>query len=315
MRVARLALIALAAAASAARVGDGRSGDHDRSAAPAATSATRSRTTRSAVPTARSRSAGAATTGPSPSRSSPARQRVSFGVRKDDRARAITSAACPTTSRPGATAGTATGASLVPDDPRRELQQPHQAVRHDLRPLRRAAVVVPVAERAGARRAPDRRQHRVRRGPAGGTFNRRSSAANTGSGSPTARWCARSRRSGRRPTSTTSSRSGAASCVLVYHPREHVDLSAYGGPADATVLDSEIQRIRRDGAADVVVELEGPHRPGGDRAVVAVHRVATLVARGRQPGLGRDPHQLDRGRRRRPARRRSATRTPSTGSA
>ena len=35
--------------------------------------------------------------------------------------------------------------------------------------------------------------------------------------------------------------------VLAYHPREHVDLSAYGGPADATILDSEIQRIDRRG--------------------------------------------------------------------
>ncbi len=35
--------------------------------------------------------------------------------------------------------------------------------------------------------------------------------------------------------------------LLVYHPREHVDLSAYGGPADATILDSEIQRINRRG--------------------------------------------------------------------
>lgn len=35
--------------------------------------------------------------------------------------------------------------------------------------------------------------------------------------------------------------------VLVYRPREHVDLSAYGGPADATILDSEIQRINRRG--------------------------------------------------------------------
>jgi hypothetical protein len=31
--------------------------------------------------------------------------------------------------------------------------------------------------------------------------------------------------------------------VLTYRPRPHVDLSAYGGPTDATVLDSEIQRI------------------------------------------------------------------------
>src|SRR5688572_30653224 len=35
--------------------------------------------------------------------------------------------------------------------------------------------------------------------------------------------------------------------VLAYRPRPHVDLSAYGGPADATVLDSEIQRISRRG--------------------------------------------------------------------
>jgi hypothetical protein len=35
--------------------------------------------------------------------------------------------------------------------------------------------------------------------------------------------------------------------VLSYRPREHVDLSAYGGPADATVLDSEIQRVSRRG--------------------------------------------------------------------
>ena len=35
--------------------------------------------------------------------------------------------------------------------------------------------------------------------------------------------------------------------VLTYRPRDHVDLSAYGGPTDATVLDSEIQRIDRRG--------------------------------------------------------------------
>ena len=35
--------------------------------------------------------------------------------------------------------------------------------------------------------------------------------------------------------------------VLTYRPREHVDLSPYGGPSDATVLDSEIQRINRRG--------------------------------------------------------------------
>jgi hypothetical protein len=35
--------------------------------------------------------------------------------------------------------------------------------------------------------------------------------------------------------------------VLTYRRREHVDLSAYGGPSDATVLDSEIQRINRRG--------------------------------------------------------------------
>ncbi len=40
---------------------------------------------------------------------------------------------------------------------------------------------------------------------------------------------------------------GRSFLVLVYHPREHVDLSAYGGPADATILDSEIQRIGRAG--------------------------------------------------------------------
>jgi hypothetical protein len=36
---------------------------------------------------------------------------------------------------------------------------------------------------------------------------------------------------------------GRGFLVLTYHPRPHVDLSAYGGPADATVLDSEIQHI------------------------------------------------------------------------
>jgi hypothetical protein len=40
---------------------------------------------------------------------------------------------------------------------------------------------------------------------------------------------------------------GRGFLVLVYHPREHVDLSAYGGPADATVLDSEVQHISRRG--------------------------------------------------------------------
>lgn len=35
--------------------------------------------------------------------------------------------------------------------------------------------------------------------------------------------------------------------VATYRQRPHVDLSAYGGPEDATVLDSEIQRINRRG--------------------------------------------------------------------
>jgi hypothetical protein len=35
--------------------------------------------------------------------------------------------------------------------------------------------------------------------------------------------------------------------LFTYRQREHVDLSAYGGPSDATVLDSEIQRINRRG--------------------------------------------------------------------
>lgn len=35
--------------------------------------------------------------------------------------------------------------------------------------------------------------------------------------------------------------------LLSYVPRDHVDLSAYGGPPDATVVDSEIQEIEADG--------------------------------------------------------------------
>jgi len=35
--------------------------------------------------------------------------------------------------------------------------------------------------------------------------------------------------------------------LLSYPPREHVDLSPYGGPADATVVDSRIQRVNRAG--------------------------------------------------------------------
>ena len=35
--------------------------------------------------------------------------------------------------------------------------------------------------------------------------------------------------------------------ILTYRPRDHVDLTAYGGPSDATVLDSEIQRINPRG--------------------------------------------------------------------
>jgi hypothetical protein len=35
--------------------------------------------------------------------------------------------------------------------------------------------------------------------------------------------------------------------ILAYRPRRNVDLSAYGGPADATVVDSEIQRVDRRG--------------------------------------------------------------------
>jgi hypothetical protein len=33
-----------------------------------------------------------------------------------------------------------------------------------------------------------------------------------------------------------------------YKPRDHVDLSAYGGPSDATVLDAEIQEVAPDGS-------------------------------------------------------------------
>jgi Arylsulfotransferase (ASST) len=40
---------------------------------------------------------------------------------------------------------------------------------------------------------------------------------------------------------------GRGFLVLTYHPRPHADLSAYGGPTDATVLDSEIQHISRRG--------------------------------------------------------------------
>ena len=36
---------------------------------------------------------------------------------------------------------------------------------------------------------------------------------------------------------------GRGHLMLAYRPRPHVDLSAYGGPSDATVLDSEIQRV------------------------------------------------------------------------
>ena len=36
--------------------------------------------------------------------------------------------------------------------------------------------------------------------------------------------------------------------LLAYVPRAHVDLSAFGGGADATVLDSEIQEVRPDGS-------------------------------------------------------------------
>jgi Arylsulfotransferase (ASST) len=35
--------------------------------------------------------------------------------------------------------------------------------------------------------------------------------------------------------------------VGAYVPRDHVDLSAYGGPADATVLDAELQEVTDDG--------------------------------------------------------------------
>jgi hypothetical protein len=37
--------------------------------------------------------------------------------------------------------------------------------------------------------------------------------------------------------------------ILTYRRRDHVDLSAYGGPSDATVLDSEIQELGPDGSA------------------------------------------------------------------
>ena len=32
-----------------------------------------------------------------------------------------------------------------------------------------------------------------------------------------------------------------------YIPRQHVDLSAYGGPADAPVMDAELQEVTDDG--------------------------------------------------------------------
>src|SRR3954468_21189261 len=35
--------------------------------------------------------------------------------------------------------------------------------------------------------------------------------------------------------------------LMTYPPRDHVDLSAWGGPSDATVLDSEIQELDADG--------------------------------------------------------------------
>jgi len=35
--------------------------------------------------------------------------------------------------------------------------------------------------------------------------------------------------------------------LATYVPRDHVDLSPYGGPSDATVLDAEIQEVRPDG--------------------------------------------------------------------
>ena len=35
--------------------------------------------------------------------------------------------------------------------------------------------------------------------------------------------------------------------LLTYPPRDHVDLSPYGGPADATVVDSEVQELEPDG--------------------------------------------------------------------
>ncbi len=38
------------------------------------------------------------------------------------------------------------------------------------------------------------------------------------------------------------------SLVLVYRPRDGVDLSAHGGPANATVLDAEVQEIAPDGS-------------------------------------------------------------------
>jgi hypothetical protein len=36
--------------------------------------------------------------------------------------------------------------------------------------------------------------------------------------------------------------------IVSYRPRDHVDLSAFGGPADATVLDAEIQEVAPDGS-------------------------------------------------------------------
>lgn len=36
--------------------------------------------------------------------------------------------------------------------------------------------------------------------------------------------------------------------VLTYRPRDHVDLSPFGGPSDATVVDGEIQQIAADGS-------------------------------------------------------------------
>ena len=58
--------------------------------------------------------------------------------------------------------------------------------------------------------------------------------------------------------------------VLTYKPRDHVDLSSFGGPADATVVDAEIQEITRRGGSSSGVGTarttsRSPRRDGGGR--------------------------------------------------